>query len=343
MDEMSPRERVLAALRGEEPDRVPYCELAVDRAFANRLMNWGEQINQGTDLEAPDYTAEEAKALAARMGRDNICYILKPTIYAQKVPGDDGRLFYGDGLIKTEDDLDMLQLPDPYDDALYAGAEEFAKNKGEYAACLTTRLGVFNAWLSMGVEAFCIALYENRPFFEEVLDRYYNWSAVVAERICQLDFDVYFATDDMAFNTQTFFSTKVFREFILPRHRRVTEKITIPLVMHSDGNFSLFMEDFLSFGVAGLHPFEKEAMDIRQVKRDYGDRVCLLGNVDLNLLGIGTPEEVDEEVRGLIRDVAPGGGYIVTSGNSIAGYLRPENVLAMTEAVRKYGKYPIEV
>jgi uroporphyrinogen decarboxylase len=67
-----------------------------------------------------------------------------------------------------------------------------------------------------------------------------------------------------------------------------------------------------------------------------------LGNVDLNLLGMGTPQAVTEEVRQLIRDVAPGGGYIVTSGNSLAGYLRPENVLALSAAVQKYGKYPLE-
>jgi len=69
--------------------------------------------------------------------------------------------------------------------------------------------------------------------------------------------------------------------------------------------------------------------------------VCLLGNVDLNLLGMGTPEEVDREVCELIRDLAPGGGYIVTSGNSLVGYLKEENVRALSEAVQRYGAlYP---
>jgi uroporphyrinogen decarboxylase len=71
--------------------------------------------------------------------------------------------------------------------------------------------------------------------------------------------------------------------------------------------------------------------------------VCLLGNVDLNILGIGTLEEVDSEVRELIRDVGPGGGYIVSSGNSLASYLLPESVLAMSQAVQKYGRYPLAV
>jgi len=77
------------------------------------------------------------------------------------------------------------------------------------------------------------------------------------------------------------------------------------------------------------------------MKRSYGARVCLLGNVDLNLLGMGTPEAVEQEVRNLIRDVGPDGGYIVTSGNSLAGYLLPENVVALSRAVQKYGRYPI--
>lgn len=88
---------------------------------------------------------------------------------------------------------------------------------------------------------------------------------------------------------------------------------------------------------------EKGAMDIRQVKKDFGDKICVLGNVDLNLLGMGTCESVEAEVRDLIRDVAPGGGYIVSSGNSLAGYLIPENVITMSKAVQTYGQYPIRI
>jgi uroporphyrinogen decarboxylase len=101
------------------------------------------------------------------------------------------------------------------------------------------------------------------------------------------------------------------------------------------------LADLLSLPIAGLHPNEKGAMDIVAMKRDYGRRLCLLGNVDLNILTLGTTQDVDEEVRQLIRDVGPGGGYIVTSGNSLAGYVRPENVIAMSRAVQKYGLYPL--
>jgi uroporphyrinogen decarboxylase len=340
---MNSRERVLTALRGGEPDRVPYCEIAIDRALAQRVMGWGQPRSQEADLEANVFSIDEAKAIASRLRLDNITYILRAPIYAHKAPGEDGRLFYGDGMIKTEEDLALLELPDPYDDALYAEAETFAREKGEYAAFLVTRVGIFPTWLSMGLENFSLALYENRPFVEKVLDRYCDWAAVIAERVCHLGFDVFVSTDDMAFKTAPFFSPAVLRNVVLPRYKRVAEKVTLPWVVHSDGNVLPFVDDFIGLGIAGLHPIEEGAMDIRAMKRMYGGRLCLLGNVDLNILGEGSPKAVDRTVRALIRDVGPGGGYIVTSGNSLAGYLRPENVLALGEAVLKYGRYPLEV
>lgn len=338
---MNSRERVSTALQREEPDRVPYCELGMDRALMQRIMGWGEPESQAADLEANVYTVDEAKAIASFLHKDNICYVLRAPVYAHKVPGKDGRLFYGAGMIKTEADLSLLELPDPYDDALYAEAEEFVRQKGEYSAWLVTRIGIFPTMLGLGMENFSLALHDNRPFVETVLDRYCDWAAVVAERVCQLGFDVFVSTDDMAFKTTTFFSPTVFRDLVLPRYQRVAEKITLPWIIHSDGNIMPFLNALVGLGITGLHPNEKGAMDIRAVKREYGDRICVLGNVDLNILGVGTPEDVDREVRQLIRDVGPGGGYIVTSGNSLAGYLRPENVLALSEAVQKYGRYPL--
>ncbi len=338
---MTSRERILTALRREQPDRVPYLELGIDRALAQKLMGWGTPSSQAANLETNAYSVEESKAIASFLQLDNLCYVLRAPVYAQKIPGQDGRLFYGEGLIRSEADLDRLELPDPYDDALYAGAEEFVRQKGDYAACFVTRVGIFSAMLSMGLEGFAVALSENLPFVETVLDRYFDWSVVVAERVCAMGFDVYISTDDMAFKTAPFFSPRVFRELVLPRYRRVAAKITLPWIVHSDGNIRPFVDDLLSVGVIGLHPNEKGAVDIRAMKRDYGSRVCLLGNVDLNILGMGTPEDVDAEVRELIRDVGPGGGYIVTSGNSLAGYLLPENVIALSRAVQKYGSYPL--
>jgi uroporphyrinogen decarboxylase len=161
--------------------------------------------------------------------------------------------------------------------------------------------------------------------------------------MCQIGYDIFWTTDDYAHKTGMFFSPAIFHEVIAPRYRRVLNQCTIPWFLHSDGDIMESMDILVDLGVAATHPNEKGAMDIREVKRKFGDRVCVIGNLDLNILGMGTPEETDREVRELIRDLAPGGGYMISSGNSLASYLNPENVLAMSRAIQKYGKYPIRL
>jgi uroporphyrinogen decarboxylase len=309
--------------------------------MAQKLLGWTGAQTQGYNIEANIYSPQEARLLAEHLGLDNLFFVIRAPIWAEKISGKEGRLFYGQGMIQSEKDLPVMQFPDPDDDAFYAEAQAFLRDKGDRAAFLVTRIGIFSTMMSMGMENFCIALFENRGLVEAILDRYCDWTAKVAQRVCRLGFDVFISTDDMAFNTSTFFSKSVFRDLVLPRYRRVRENITLPWIIHSDGNIVPFVDDFVDLGVSGLHPNEKGAVDIRAMKKRYGKRLCLLGNVDLNLLGMATPEDVDREVRELIRDVGPDGGYIVTSGNSLAGYLLPENVRAMAAAVKKYGHYPL--
>jgi len=97
----------------------------------------------------------------------------------------------------------------------------------------------------------------------------------------------------------------------------------------------------VSTGIDGIHPLDPEAgMNIKEVKDKYGDRVCVIGNIDTGkLLSESTPEEVDKAVRDTIMEVAPGGGYIIASANSIHSKVKPENYLAMLKATRLYGNY----
>jgi uroporphyrinogen decarboxylase len=341
---MTSRDRVMTALNRKEPDHVPFCDVAVDKGLAQKLLNWQGDADIGSSSRTENpYTVEESKAISACLGLDNISYLLRAPTYAHMHKGIDGRTFVGAGMIKTETDLSMIDLPDPYDDALYREAEEYIAGREDYAACFVTRIGFFQVVLSLGLEGFSMALYDKTAMVEKMLDMYFDWMTVVAERVCKIGFDVFWTTDDFAHKSGLMFAPKVFEELLVPRYRKVLEKVTIPWVLHSDGDITEVMDLFIDLGVTGFHPIERGAMDIASVKKAYGDRVCLLGNVDLNILGAGTPEETDEEVKYLIRNVAPGGGYIVTSGNSLASYLDPECVMAMSKAVKKYGRYPIEI
>lgn len=340
---MSSKERVLTALRGEEPDQVPYCELAIDRAFAAKAFGWNEKPKVNALEQKNPFTLEEAKQVSAGLGLDNIFYLRRQPVYTEIFNDAEGRIFPGGGNIKTIDDLDKINLPDPHRDEFYAEAEYFVANKGDYAAFFLTRGGLAPTMLSMGIEHFCLSLYTDPDLVKQLLDLYFGWMEVVAERICQLDFDAFCMADDFAMNTGMMISPQSFEELVIPYYRRIAKKIDIPWVFHSDGNIQKAIDMLLDVGVSGIHPVEDGAMDIRGIKETYGKKLCILGNVNMDLLGSGTPEEVERVVRNLIRDVAPGGGYIMTSGNSLADYLKPECVWAISRSIEKYGRYPITI
>jgi len=84
-------------------------------------------------------------------------------------------------------------------------------------------------------------------------------------------------------------------------------------------------------------------MNLTELKKRYGRRLCLCGHIDLNVLSSGTPEDLERLVREAIAGAAPGGGYIVGGVNSVASYCKPENVRAMERAIIRYGRYPIRI
>lgn len=335
---MNSRERFLTALKGEQPDRVPFGEIGIVRKFAERFMGWPEKQFTG-DLEQNFFTFEEMNAIADALDLDNIFYYLRPPIYCDTHMGTDGIPYYGEGEIKKPEDLDKIKLPDPTDDRLFADAQGFIKNKKDKALCFVTRAGVYPAINSIGFEDFCIALYDQPELVEELMDIYFDWAYIIAERVSDMGFDAYVTTDDVAFKTGPAFSPAMFREIVVPKLKKLRKKLTIPWIMHSDGNIMPFMDDYIEVGIDALHPFESGAVDPIQVKEKYGTSICILGNVDLNILGMGSESDVAREVERLITGLGKDGAYILTSGNCLAGYLKPENVRAMSKSVKEHGRY----
>jgi len=115
--------------------------------------------------------------------------------------------------------------------------------------------------------------------------------------------------------------------------------------MHSDGAIKTLVEDCVDAGIEGMHPVERDAgMDLGHVKKTYGEKLCIFGNVNnKSTLINGTPEVVEAEVKECIRIAAPGGGYCLSSDHSVHDDIPNRNVFALYEAGRKYGKYPIEI
>jgi len=349
MAALTSRDRVLTALRHGIPDRVPYMELIVDEAFGLRLLGRPPAAEPPVMSGSLPVTcaffggqAYDPVDLARGLDLDGFCMSIQPRIYFRTTVSE-GMHYVVGGQIKTRADLPLVDLPNPDDERIYDPARAFlAKYRPlGYAIGCFINLGSDPVVLSMGWDNFSYALYDDPLVPETLMDTYTDWYARAVKHICKLGFDFVWAGDDIAFKTGPMISPKVFRTLFLPYWRRVAEAITLPWIFHSDGNFLPLLDDLLSLGMNALNPIEPEAIDIVALRRRLGRGVALVGNIDINALALASPQAVERLTRDTIRQVAPGGGFILSSSNSIPGYCRVENVLAMVRACRRYGKYPI--
>jgi uroporphyrinogen decarboxylase len=99
------------------------------------------------------------------------------------------------------------------------------------------------------------------------------------------------------------------------------------------------MEDLIEVGYDAKHSFEDVIQPVEEAKRQWGDRLAILGGIDIDLLSRGTPEQVRARTREVLEACMPGGGYALGSGNSIPNYIPTENYLAMLEEGWRVGRY----
>jgi len=202
-------------------------------------------------------------------------------------------------------------------------------------------------WRLMGLESFSYALIENPDLITVIYEKVGELCVKILETNAQKEWvGALSLGDDIAYDKTLVTSPAVFRRYALPYYRQVGaigRRYGKPLIYHSDGNVLPVIEDLLEAGISALHPIEPKAMDIRQLKRDYGSSVALIGNVDVDLLSRGTPEMVAARTKELLREIAPGGGYLLGSSNSIPYYVPLENYRAMLETLERFGSYPISL
>jgi hypothetical protein len=368
-NQMSSRERVLTALRCEVPDRVPFLEAWVGERIGLALL--GRTLLEGTpkreqkdgDLRAdsmpvhtepvdagPVYTGTrpthsptyEPIELVQALQLDGI----GASLSLQGVRQDEsGHYVVAGQRVRARADLARVQLPDPDDPALYEPFRSFIAQYRDTGLALFCRVspGASALIFGLGLERFALALYDDRPLIEDLLSLYSDWTARAMRNLCALDFDFIWSGEDIAHKTGPFVSPRMFRELFVPNYRRVAEGITKPWIWHSDGNLLPILDDLVDLGLNAIHPVEPKVMDLAELKRRYGRRLCFCGRIEVETLSQGTPQQIERLVREAIQIAAPGGGYIAGSSNSITEYCRPENVRAMQNAIMAYGRYPIRV
>ncbi|NLB69549.1 MAG: hypothetical protein GX804_07685 [Lentisphaerae bacterium] len=148
---------------------------------------------------------------------------------------------------------------------------------------------------------------------------------------------------DYCFNDNPFLSPAMFDEFITPYLIRLVtgyREMGYYVIKHTDGNIMPILDSLLAAKPHALHSLDPQGnVDLAEVKRMVGDRVCLIGNVNCALLQTGTDEEVEADVRRALRDGMPGGGYVFGTSNCIYTGMELRRYEQMLSIWRSEGNY----
>jgi uroporphyrinogen decarboxylase len=148
---------------------------------------------------------------------------------------------------------------------------------------------------------------------------------------------------DYCFNSGPFLSPRLFRRFITPFLTRLTlayREMGFYVIKHTDGNIMPILDQLVESSPHALHSIDPMAgVDIAEVKRLVGDRVCLIGNVNCSMLDSGTPEDIAASSRYALQSGMPGGGYIFSTSNCIYTGMPLANYEIMLDVWRREGNY----
>ncbi|MBX7258359.1 MAG: hypothetical protein K1Y02_18490 [Candidatus Hydrogenedentes bacterium] len=195
-------------------------------------------------------------------------------------------------------------------------------------------------WL-LGYEALCVALFEQRDLLAAISKRLLEMYEVVIDRVLAYDrVKVIWGSDDMGFRTGPLISPDDLREFVLPGHKRMAEKSHAagrPYLLHCCGKIDLIIDDLIhDVGIDAKHSFEDTIELVTDAKRAYGDRIALLGGIDVDFLCRADEGAIRKRVRETLDVCLPGGGYCLGTGNSVANYIPLDSYLVMLDEGRRY-------
>ncbi|MCA9735181.1 MAG: nucleoside 2-deoxyribosyltransferase [Deferribacteres bacterium] len=195
------------------------------------------------------------------------------------------------------------------------------------------------AWELMGFENFSLALFMEPELIDALMGKIGDLVFSMFDYFAQSDVvDVLWYSDDIAFTEGLLISPDSLRRHFFPWLRKIGELAKAhqkPFIYHTDGVLWDVFDDIIACGVDAIHPIEPKAMKIAEVKQRVGDRLALLGHVDVDLLSRGTPANVRRQVLKNVEEAGYNGGYCIGSGNSVPDYAKFENYLEMLEVAKE--------
>lgn len=349
---MQRKERFLAALRGEMPDRVPLFDFLFQQPMYRALIGHAPE----------DYNGPDAVRCALALDQDGVWLPFggfsgyQPKYLRKNVYQDEWGTTYQktssswpidapiDFPIKSHADLKHYLPPDPSlpgRDAEIVAARDMDNDAiallGGVAGPVTT------VWNLMGYEAICFALYEDPDLLHALCLIAVEFGKEAARRSVEAGCVGIWVSEDLGDSTRGFFRLSHYRQHFLPPLNELVEYIhnlSVPVLLHSCGHISDYLPDLTQTRIDSVHPMQRTAgMDLCWMKEQYGRRFCLIGNIDSSrTLPFGTPEQVAAEVRAAIDIAAPGGGYILASDHSLHDGISIENITTMFRVGAEYGQ-----
>ncbi|HUT55922.1 MAG TPA: uroporphyrinogen decarboxylase family protein [bacterium] len=246
------------------------------------------------------------------------------------------------GPIMSWDDFKRFRWPRDIK-AVNAMSRTMAKRVPDGMKVMVIPGGVFEwtTWL-MGLVPFSYALADQPDLVDAVIEKVTSLIAAVVEDIMtEPNVGGIFMGDDLGFYSGTFVSPRVLREKFLPRTRQIvdiTHKAGGVFVLHTCGNMYAVMDDIIAMGVDAKHSYEDKIMPVEEVHAKWGDRIGIIGGVDMNLMAKGSEDEVRARTRQVLDLCATKGRYVLGTGNSVANYVPLGNYLAMIDEGHKWNR-----
>lgn len=264
-----------------------------------------------------------------------------------------GTYMYREGAIKSPEDYEKWAFfPDP---------DKMAKKTYKYYKKLLTKYSdkicicgevVSDMYdriqLSVGFEKIAYYIRKRPDFIKKYVARMEEFSIKTSMAMMDAGVKIIFKGDDFSFKTGPQMNPKIFDEFWGPSYTRLCEAIHErggKFFLHSCGNNTLLFDNFIKWGIDGGHAFEPTStVDIYNEKKIHGDKFTIIGGVGIDYLLTqeSKPEEVEEKVKELIKNLAPGGRFILAPAHSLP-IVDMSKEKIMLETAWEYGKYPISL
>jgi len=344
-------------LREKEPERPPFVELHIDKEIVREVVEkelggkWVEPLPD--DRQTQEAYLRNHIECWYRLGYDCLRHtgdfrLSAGLHFASQVrEGEDTASLSrgerkwveeGKGVISTWEDFEKYPWPSLDDVDLWPlefTSENLPEGMG-IMACPSA--GVFEIGLNnlFGYQNLSYLLYDNPELIKAAFDRVGELIYGYYEKVIGLKgLAGFFQGEDMGFKTGTLISPKFLREYILPWHKKIAQLAhdhDLVYLLHSCGNVEAIMDDLIDdVKIDAKHSFEDQIMPVTQFKKKYGDRVAVLGGVDVDKLCRMEEAELRAYVRNIMDECAQGGGYALGTGNSVTNYLPLQNFLIMLD------------